>query len=76
MGEVVEGDENSGLTKEDSLALQKAALPAIEAAKKVVRADSRRAYEMSKRAGPLQKKVIRVRLAASREALRTPRPSM
>jgi len=61
---------------EEDLALQKAALPAIAAAQKVVDADSRRAYELSKRAGALQKKVIRVRSAASQEALRTARPSM
>lgn len=76
MGEVVEGDENAGLTKEESLALQKAALPAIEVAKKVIKADNRRAYQLAKRAGALQKKVIYVRRAASQEALRTPRPSM
>lgn len=76
VGEVVEGDENAGLTDEESLALQKAAIPAIEAAQKVVKADSRRAYELSKRAGALQKKVIRVRRATSQEALRTSRPSM
>jgi len=76
VGEVVEGDENAGLTEEESLALQEAALPAITAAQKVVKADNRRAYELSRRAGALQKKVIRVRRAASQEALRTPRPSM
>jgi len=76
VGEVVEGDENAGLTKEESLALQKAALPAIEVAKKVIKADNRRAYQLAKRAGALQKKVIYVRRAASQEALRTPRPSM
>ncbi len=76
MGEVVEGDENAGFTEEEGLSLQKAALPAIAAAQKVVKADSRLAYQLSRRVGALQKKVIRVRRAASQEALRTPRPSM
>jgi len=58
------------------LELQKAALPAIAAAQKVVNADILRAQAVSKRAGAAQKKVIRVRYAASQEALRTPRPSM
>ena len=61
VGEVVEGDENAGLTEEEDLALRKAALPAILAAQKVVKADNRRAYAATKRAGALQKKVIRVR---------------
>lgn len=76
VGEVVVGDENAGLTQEEDLALQKAALPAIEAAQKVVDADNLRARELAKRAGATQKKVIRVRYAASQEALRTSRPSM
>ena len=75
-GEIVEGDENAGLTEEEGLELQKAALPAIAAAQKVVDADILRAQTLSKRASAAQKKVIRVRYAASQEALRTPRPSM
>lgn len=51
-------------------------MPAIEAAQKVVDADRRRALELAKRASAAQKKVIRVRYAASQEALRTSRPSM
>jgi hypothetical protein len=56
VGEVVEGDENAGFTEEEGLSLQKAALPAIAAAQKVVKADSRLAYQLSRRVGALQKK--------------------
>lgn len=75
-GEVVEGDENAGLTEEEGRELQKAALPAIAAAQNAVKADVLRARELSRRASAAQKKVIRVRYATSQEALRTPRPSM
>lgn len=56
--------------------MQRAALPAIAAAKKVVIADRKRAILAIKRARGLEKKVIRVRRASSRQALRAPRPSM
>jgi ribosomal protein S4 len=75
-GEVVDGDENIGFTKEEARAREKAALPAIALAKEVVVADKRRALAATKGATAEQKLLIIARKMLSKPALLKPRPTM